>query len=214
MSVRVNLLPEATKQRDRAGRQRFLAAAGGAAVLMMLGGVWLWQGAQLNDANDRLAVEEQRVAVVNSEIADLAAFRDLQVNEQRIAESVQAALAWEVSLAAVLQDVAASIPEDAQLDSLNVAVSPEPEVDPISGQRSAGTFTLSASSLTDHAPGLERFLLSLDQYVSLFDLHVSSSTLETEREDNLPVVAFTVEGRISDTLRTETYANGLPEVLR
>jgi hypothetical protein len=61
---------------------------------------------------------------------------------------------------------------------------------------------------------VERFLLSIDSFQSLFDLFVGTSTLEEDRDDDLEVVEFTFDGRVSDAVQTDRYADGVPEELR
>ena len=214
MSVRVNLLPQATKARGQASRQRGVVLLVFLFVLLILAAVWFWQALRLGDAEDQLAEEQQQTAMLQAEVDELEPYRDLVNETEDRDEAIATALDWEVSIGGMLQDLAATVPEDAQLDNLNVTVSEFRELDPVTGRPTAGDFTLTARSLTDHAPGVERFLLSLDSYISLFDLHVSSSTLEQDRDDDLPVVTFNVEGRLSEDLRTDRYEDGLPEVPR
>lgn len=214
MSVRVNLLPQATKARGRASRQRGVVLLVFLFVLLILAAVWFWQALRLGDAEDQLAEEEQQTAMLQAEVDELDPYRDLVDQTEARDEAITTALDWEVSVGGILQDLAATVPEDAQLDNLTITVLESRELDPVTGRPTAGDFTLTARSLTDHAPGVERFLLSLDSYISLFDLHVSSSTLEQDRDDDLPVVTFNVEGRLSEDLRTERYEDGLPEVTR
>ncbi len=214
MSVRVNLLPQATKARGQASRQRGIVLLTFLLVLLILAAVWLWQALRLSDAEDQLAEEQQQTAMLQAEVDELEPYRDLVDRTEDRDDAIETALDWEVSVGGLLQDLAATVPEDAQLENLNVTVSEFRELDPVTGRPATGDFTLTARSLTDHAPGVERFLLSLDSYISLFDLHVSSSTLEQDRDDDLPVVTFNVEGRLSEDLRTRRYEDGLPEVPR
>ena len=211
MSVRVNLLPEATKQRDQQTRQRALAGLASVLLLLVLGGVYLWSAGEVRSAEDELAAEQDRTAQLRAEQAELVAFRDLATRSETAEETLIAALAGEVSLAGLLQDLAAVLPEDAQMDTLGLTITPSAEPGEGQGVR-AGSMTISGRTLTAHAPGVERVLLSLDKIATLDDLFMTSSTLDEETTEG--VAAFTVDGQIRIDARTERYAEGLPEALR
>lgn len=214
MSVRVNLLPASTRAHGRAVRQRGILAASSLLLVLLLGGIWFWQGTRINDAEQRLADAERETALLRSQVTDLALFGDLRDEVNRLDGAVADTLAYEVTVAGLLQDLAASVAENAQVDNLNVTLLDEPERDPITGQLAIGTFTMSVQALSVHAPGVERFLLGLDQQLSFFDVHVSTSTIDAEREDELDVVTFSVDGRLSEVLLTRRYALGVPGVER
>ena len=74
-----------------------------------------------------------------------------------------------------------------------------------------GAFSVTGKTLTSHAPGVERVLLSLDKIVSFRELHLNSSTLDEQDE---PIATFTLEGLIGPDSKTERYADGLPEDFR
>jgi Tfp pilus assembly protein PilN len=204
MSVRVNLLPEATRTKDRAGRQRLAAGAAALAVFLALGAVWWWADAQVSEAEDRLADEQQITAGLRAEEAELVAFRDLAASRERVDDVLVFALADEIAVAGVLQDLAAVLPPDVQLDTLALSLRPpSPErIDVV------GTFNLTGQTVSSHAPGVERLLLSLDRVAGFRDLFLTSSVADPARDDE--VVAFTVDGGLSPLTRTDRYRDGLP----
>ena len=207
MSVRVNLLPEATKQRGRANQQRLMAAAAAGVLLLALRGVWWWASSQVRQAEDRLAAEQAVSAGLRAEEAELVAFRDLANRLDEAEEVLVASLSDEVSLAGVLQDLAAVMPEDAQIDTLTVGLQGVPErIDVI------GNLVITGRTLTSHAPGVERMLLSLEKITTFGELFLNSSTLEQDQED--PVANFSLEGAVRAEARTDRYINGLPGELR
>jgi Tfp pilus assembly protein PilN len=207
MSVRVNLLPEATKQRDRAAHQRSLAALVGVVFLAGLGGVYLWQSSQVSQAEDQLAAEQTRTSELRGDQAELIAFQELADRRDRSDDILMAALSDEVSLAGVLQDIAAVMPTDTQLET--VAFSLVTVDDP--AVTSVGTLSLTGKTLTAHAPGVERVLLSLDKIVSFREAYLNSSTLD---EDDGRIATFSLDGQIGAEAETGRYANGIPEALR
>ncbi len=207
MSVRVNLLPEATKQRGRDNQQRLLAAAAAGVLLLALGGVWWWAASQVRQAEDQLAAEQSVTAGLRAEEAELIAFRDLATRRDLATEVLVASLSDEVSLAGVLQDLAAVMPEDAQIDTLAVNLQGVPERTDV-----MGNLVITGQTLTSHAPGVERMLLALEKITTFGDLFLNSSTLDQEQED--PVAGFSLEGAVRAEARTDRYVTGLPGELR
>ncbi|MBW3659808.1 MAG: hypothetical protein KY457_14305 [Actinobacteria bacterium] len=210
MSVRVNLLPGEVAERNRAARQRAGLAAGAVAFLGALGLVYLVQLNRVGDAQEQLEAEQARVAELQAEVADLQEFQEL---EQRAAASetvLVSALGDEASIAGVLQDLAAVMPSDAELNSISITVN-DTAVAPVAGQTRAsyGTITMSGRTLRGHAPGLERLLLELDKVASFSGLFFSSSAV-----DEANVGTFSVELNLGDEILTRRYLNGLPEELR
>lgn len=208
MSVRVNLLPEATKQRDRASQQRAIASLAGVVLLAALGATYFWAASQVSQAEDVLAVEQGVSAELRGEEAELSSFRELADRQDAASATITAALSGEVSVAAVLQDLAAVMPADAQLENVAVTLPPMTEAEP---QRTVGTISMSGKTLTSHAPGVERMLLQLDKIVTFSDLYLTSSTLDDEEGR---VATFALDGQVTREALTQRYTDGLPEVLR
>jgi Tfp pilus assembly protein PilN len=211
MSVRVNLLPEATRHRDRAARQRAGLGASLVALLLILGGVYLWSTNQVSTARVELAAEEQRTSELQGEVNALAEFRELAARQDEADQALVEALGGEVSVAGVLQDIAAVMPSDAQLETLALNLDAlEAGADP-NGRSSVGSFNSTGKTLTAHAPGVERFLLELDKVVSFHDIYLNSSALDDPTER---VATFTLDGQLGTDAATGRYVDGLPEELR
>jgi len=205
MSVRVNLLPEATKERSRATQQRGVAMLVALVLLAGLGGAYWWASSQVSEAEERLMAAQTQTAELESEKGELVAFQDLADRRESSDELLRAALAGEVSLGGVLQDVAAVTPSDTQIESLSVTLAASETGDAV------GTFALTGKTLTSHAPGVEAVLIQLDKVVSFADLYLNSSTLD-DVEDS--VATFSLDGQIGPEAATNRYTDGLPEELR
>ena len=207
MSVRINLLPEATKQRDRAAQQRSLAALAGVVLLAGLGGIYLWQSSQVSQAEEELVAEQLRSSELRGDQAELVAFQELADRRDRSTEVLQTTMGDEVSFAGILQDVALVMPPDTELETLGVSLA-QPEID---GAPTVGTLSVTGRTLTAHAPGVERVLLGLDKIVSLKEPYMNSSTLQ---ETDGRVAVFSVDSQIGSEAETGRYTDGLPEESR
>jgi Tfp pilus assembly protein PilN len=210
VSVRVNLLPQEAAAKQEAARQRTAFAGGGLVLLLLLGLVYFWQVSRVDNARTELAAEEARADELRAEVAALSDFDELQRRQADAQEAVRTTLSGEVTFAGILQDVAAVMPSDAQMDSVSVSVG-APSTDDVTGRETMGSMTATGQTLTSHAPGVERVLLSLDKVVSFLDLHVSSSSLQDADEG---IAGFTVEAQIGPEVLTRRYDDGLPEELR
>jgi hypothetical protein len=211
MSVRVNLLPQATRERDRAGRQRNGLIAAGFLLILGLGAAYWWAAGEVSAAEDHLALEQARSNELRGEVGELSEFNALATRQAAADVALQEALAGEVSFAGVLQDLAAVTPSDAQLESFNLSLGdPAAEGSPEAGL-SVARFSATGKTLAAHAPGVERFLLELEKVIGFRDLYLNTSALD-DPDDR--IATFSIEGGIGQQATTARYADGLPEELR
>lgn len=206
MSVRVNLLPEEITERNRATQQRLIAGAAALVLVLVLGGGLLWQMRQLSNAEDELAEAQRLLAVARAEEAELAPFADIGRRVDEAEGRLATALATEVSLAGVLQDVAAVTPPDTGLTTLNLTLAQPTAPGSV---RSVGVVNLSGQVTSGIAPGVERVLLAYEK-VGVFDVPFFNST--TVDPDG--VATFSLDVSLLPSARTARYADGLPEELR
>jgi Tfp pilus assembly protein PilN len=212
MSVRVNLLPQEQTARQAAARQRSGVIVGGAALVLALGGAYWWAIGQVSEAETRLAAAESVSAELQVEVGQLAEIGELDERRKATVELLSATLADEVSMAGLLQDVAAVIPSDTQLDALTVdlaAATPEGELGAVPG--AVGSVNLTGKTLEAHAPGVERFMLELDKVAGFRDLYVNSSALDDPDER---VATYSIDASVGPEALTGRYVDGLPEELR
>jgi Tfp pilus assembly protein PilN len=210
MSVRVNLLPRETHERQAAARQRLGVLAGVVGLLALLGLAYWWQAMQLSDAETELAEEEAVLAGLEQQLAALQEFEELEERIERDERLIASALADEVSFAAILQDVAAVMPSDAQFEQLTISSSAAAPSEGIE-RPSWGTLSAQGSSLANHAPGLERLLLQFDKIAAFHDLFFTNSSLDDADDE---IVSFNVEAELGPEILTGRYQDGIPEELR
>ena len=212
MTARVNLLPQASRERSQQAAQRVVAVLALAVVVAVLGGLYWWKVTEVRDAEERLAAAEQTTAELRAEEAELEEFAALERRLQEADEVVAAAMAGEVSIAGFLQDLAMVMPNDAQLDTLSFTVEPLDEDDDLN----VATFTATGQSLRSHAPGVERLLLELEKVANFHDIFLTTSILQ-DIED-IPgdddITTYSLQGRLNAGAQTGRYAEGLPEEMR
>jgi Tfp pilus assembly protein PilN len=210
MSVRVNLLPQATREHDRMTRQRGGLVAAFVVLLLLLLLLFLWQNSRIATADEELAAEQARLSELQGEAAQLQEFQQLEERLRSADELVTSVLGDEVSVAGILQDLAVVMPSDAQFDDLAITVGRVEAFGPAE-RMSVGSLTANGQSLNNHAPGVERLLLELDKMAVFHDLFVTDSRLEDPEE---PFVTFSLESQLGPESRTGRYLDGVPEELR
>ncbi len=205
---RVDLLPREYEERERARRARSIAALailGVVVILVALYGFQLWR---VNQAENELAAEEQELAELQAELDRLREFEELRARLDQATEIVTVAMSGEASAAGILQDVAAVMPGDAALLSLNADLVPQQDAE--TGQATSfGFLSGEGETLGRHAPGVERFVLQLDKIAAFFNIHVASSVLDEEG-----FTTFTFEADLGPEILTGRYQDGIPERLR
>lgn len=136
----VNLLPSELREKQARRRLTTLVAALGAAAVALIVVFYFFQGMQLSDAKDELAQQEQANAQLQTQIAELQPFADLQAELQTKQKLVDTLYLNEVSWAGVLLDVSRVIPDASYLTALNG------QITATTGTQAAGVPTTGAVS--------------------------------------------------------------------
>jgi hypothetical protein len=198
---------------DAATRRGLRDSLAGKIILLLavLGGLYMLQLNRVGEAEERLAAAEAERDALQRELNRLDEFAALQQRRDAAVGVVTQAMGSEVSLAGVLQDVAAVMPSDAALSNLNISINSDgqerPAGEPVGP--SWGVVTGSGETLGRHAPGVERFLIHFDKIAAFFNVHVSSSTID---EDGFATFSF--ETDLGPEIFTGRYLDGLPERFR
>jgi hypothetical protein len=208
-NVNVNLLPDDVRRKGQRSRQNTAVAVGFGVLVLAVGGVYVWQLQRVDDAQAVVDDEQAELQALQAELGELGEFeqlRDLRAEGDRV---VTTAMAGEASVAGVLQDVAAVMPPDAQLATMNATVTGQTDGDLGDQRTSWGSITMTGETRLGHAPGLERFLLEFDKIDAFADLYFSNSVV-----DERGVSSFNAELDLGPEILTGRYLDGLPEEMR
>lgn len=206
-SPRVNLLPREYEERERARRLRSRAILAGVALLVVLAALYALQLWRVGQAETRLAEEQEELAALQAELSRLQEFEELRARRDAATEILTVAMSDEVSVAGIMQDVAAVMPGDAALLVLSADIvrGQDEEGQALSWGRISGQ----GETLGGHAPGVERFILQLDKIAAFFNIHLSNSTIDQDG-----FTTFNFEADLGPEILTGRYVDGLPERLR
>ena len=202
MTARVNLLPGTVRESDAAARQRLFAGLIVLIVIAGLGAATFFQRGVLSNAEDELAAAQSELAAAQAEVAELAEFESLRELRETTDGLLASTMGGEVTLAALLQDIALVTPEHGAFTTMTMNFD-------VDDSPNAGIFTANAEALSSHAPGVERFLLQLERPAGFRDVYPGSSTID---EDD--IASFTLTVQLGPEYRTQRYEDGLPEVAR
>lgn len=201
MSVRVNLLPEDVRQREGANRARIVAGLLGLVLVAGLAFLTFMQRGDISDAEQRLAEVEQQNQELQADVAALQPFADLEARATGAADLVEQALAPEVSLAAVLQDLSLVFPPTAELTTLSISAQDEDDTPAVGGTRLVvGSVAAQGRVVSGIAPGVERLLIDFDR-AAIFDNPFVTSTSVDEND----VTTFSFEADLGPEARTQRY---------
>ncbi len=127
-TARVNLLPREVAEREQTRRTAAIGAAVFLVFLAVLAFIYFSKLAAVDAAREDRDAEQQRVAVLSAELAQLEQFRQLADQlEEREALLIQA-LDTEVAVARVLNDLALQFPTTASLRTLGLTVNADATV--------------------------------------------------------------------------------------
>jgi len=115
----VNLLPPEIRQRQAVRRKTSLAVAAGLGVLALVGAFYFLQTQRLAAAEDDLAQQEDVNAQLQTQIAELQPFADLQAELAAKEELVAVLFLNEVSWSSALLDISRVIPDAQYLTTLS-----------------------------------------------------------------------------------------------
>lgn len=210
MSVRINLLPQESVAKQRAGRARAGVALGGVVLAAALGGVYVWENGRVDAASDQVDAEQETLTALQADLAELSEFRELDTRRQQSADVVAFAMGGEAGVAGLMQDFASVFPPETELDTFTINLGPDQQPTLGDTRPAEGGLVLSGRTLRGHAPGVERLMLELDKLAAMGDLFFTNSSVEEETGD----ILFSVEADLGSEIFTRRYLAGLPEELR
>ena len=171
--TQVNLLPPELRQRQATQRTTLFVALAGAAALALVLFFSFMQSAQLQQAEDDLAQQQDVNARVSAQIAELQRFGDLQTELATKEQLIGQVYRNEVSWSGILLDVSRVIPGEAYLTNFTGQIQSTETL----GESEAGIVgTLSFTGNVRGADALASWLTRLEQVDGWVNAWASSAS--------------------------------------
>ena len=198
---RISLLPGEIEVSRRERRQVAFAAAGVAAFAGLLLGVYALRNGQVSQAEDDAAAAEARTAELNAQISQLQDVEGLELDIAQRRERVLAVLDGDIAWTRLIQEVAAVLPEDVWLTTLQAT-------------RLGGTGfgSVNFGGMGFDQTSTAHWIIRLSELESLTSLWVPSSA-KGAAGGGAEIVTFTSNAELTaeaQSDRAERYGGGTP----
>lgn len=186
MMRRIELLPESYQRKRKERRTIMAIIAGGVVVLLLLVAYWVVLQSQVSDQKDRLDEVQATNAQLQSQIADLQRFADLDEEVRTKETALATVMAGDVDWPAVFTEIAMVTPGEVWLTDLSASAGLTEGAEPVetetapvkvSDEAPFGRMRFSGTSLT--MPGIAKWLIRLST-VRDFDASWLNSATETQ----------------------------------
>ena len=218
-TVKVNLLPREIEERAKERRRIGLTAAALLAFIAVLAVLYVLKLGDVADATTERDLAQAEVQRLERELAQLQEFAELAQSVDTREQVLVAAMAQEVDVAGLLNDLSLSFPGTSSLTDLALTVEGLDAADPEAGVPPTtagvdegpriGSITFQGYSIERYAPGVETLILQLETVPSFFAPYVTTAQ-DSERGGTL-VTQFDGAVQIDDSAFTGRYAEGLPD---
>ncbi len=217
MMRRIDLLPAAYQERRRQRRAVGLVVIASMLVLLLLIGWWILLGAQVSDERDELADAQARNSQLQTQIADLSKFAELQAEVEAKRAALLAVMTGDVDWPALMTEIAMVIPGEVWLTSMSASAGTTEGASPVgtetapirvSDQTPFGRIAFQGRSLS--MPGVAKWLISLrnvKEFSAIWLNTASANVVEGEQT----VVDFDSTLELSDRAASERFQGDLGE---
>ncbi len=217
MMRRIDLLPAAYQERRRQRRAVGLVVIASMLVLLLLIGWWLLLGTQIGSERDELEEAQARNSQLQTQIAALAPFAELQAEVEAKRAALVAVMTGDVDWPAIMTEIAMVIPGEVWLTSLSASAGTTEGASPVgtetapirvSEQTPFGRISFQGKSLS--MPGVAKWLISL-RNVKEFSAIWLNTASATVVEGQQTVVDFDSTLELSDRAASERFQGDLGE---
>ena len=214
MMRRIELLPESYLARQRERRTIATVLVAGVLVFLLLVAYWVLLGMQIGDERERLAEVQRRNAQLESQIAELQRFAELEQELQTKEAALLSVMTGDVDWPAVMTELAMVVPGEVWLTNMTgsagqtegaVPVGTETAPVRINEQQPFGRIEFTGNSLS--MPGVAKWMIRLGQ-VRDFEATWLSDAAEEEINET-PVIGFTNTIELNDKAASERFQGGV-----
>jgi Tfp pilus assembly protein PilN len=179
---RIDLLPQRYAEQRRQRRKLGLVVVAGLVALLLLIGWWFMLGLQIGTAEDDLAEVQAENAQLESQIAELQRFAELEAEVQAKRQALNTIMAGDVDWPATLTEIAMVVPGEVWLTNLTASagqtegatqVGTETAPVRVSNRQPFGRIQFTGSSLS--MPGVAKWMTRLESVKEFFAVYLNSA---------------------------------------
>lgn len=217
MMRRIDLLPSAYQERRRERRNLGLVVVASMLVLLLVIGWWFLLGTEVNSEKDKLADAQRTNQDLQSQIAELSRFADLQAEVTSKRQALVTVMAGDVDWPAIMTEIAMVIPGEVWLTSLNASAGTTEGATPVGTETAPirvsenvpfGRISFQGESLT--MPGVAKWLVSL-RNVREFAAIWLNSAARSGGGETTATVSFDSTLELSDRAASRRFLDGVGE---
>ena len=216
MMRRIDLLPSAYQERRRERRNLGLVVIAAMLVLLLVIGWWVLLGGQVQSEKDRLATAQSTNRELQSQIAELARFADLQAEVDAKRQALVTVMTGDVDWPAVMTEIAMVIPGEVWLTAMNASAGATEGAAPVgtesapvrvSDQTPFGRISFQGKALS--MPGVARWLVSLRSVREFAAIWLNTATVSEGGDGVVTTVDFDSTLELSDRAASRRFLDGL-----
>ena len=213
---RIDLLPQRYAEQRRQRRNLGLVMVAGLVALLLLVGWWFLLGQQIGNAEDELAEVQATNAELESQIAELQRFAELEAEVQAKREALRTVFAGDVDWPAILTEVAMVVPGEVWLTNLTASAGQTEGAAPVGTETAEvriangqpfGRIQFQGQSLS--MPGIARWMLRLESVKEFFAVYLNSAVKAEGEGTAAEIVTFDNTLELSNRAASGRFQRGV-----
>jgi Tfp pilus assembly protein PilN len=217
MMRQIDLLPASFAEKARERRNLTLVVTGGLALLLALVAWWFMLGGQVSNAESELADVEAQNTQLQTQIAELQRFADLEAEVQAKEGALQTVMAGDVAWPSILTEIAMVVPGEVWFTGISASAGTTEGAQPVGTETAAvlvndqtpvGRIQFTGASLD--MPGVAKWLIRLRDTKGFSGVWLNSAT-ETEGEEGTQdYFDFDSTIELNKKMLSQRYVGGTP----